>query len=122
MQTYYLYGQRRNSKVICVFVGGEVIPSHSDCCTVLAMDPEIEPPVLVIPFGGLEDRGADRDDFFAREMIMLATPNYVDDRFCYRCTRIRDKLLIKVLVERESVRQTSPARCGDNAADRVSLN
>ena len=64
------------------------------------MDPEIEAPVVMIPFGGLNLDRAEDDNALALQMISQTTPEYAGRGFYYRCTRIIDVLLIKVLVAR----------------------
>jgi hypothetical protein len=97
-----LYANRSNGgqKVVTVFVGGSETPCRRQCETVLAMDPEIEPPVVVIPFGGLRPDRAEDDDSVAQRMIWQTTPGYARGGFSYRCTRITGMLLVKVLVAR----------------------
>jgi hypothetical protein len=100
LQVLYSNGTRNNQKVITVFVGASDTPCRRLCETVLAMDPEIEAPVVVIPFGGLQSDWTEDDDLVARQMILRTTPGFAGDSFSFRCTRIIDVLLIKVLVAR----------------------
>jgi hypothetical protein len=94
----YSDGSHRDKKVITVFVGGCDLPDRDQCDTLLTMDPEIEPPVLVIPFGGVKSQGVQDENFVARWMIANMAPKYFDDSFYYKCMWISDFLLIKVLV------------------------
>jgi hypothetical protein len=63
------------------------------------MDPEIEPPITVISFGGIASAET-WDDNATIQMILSATPRFADEDFFYRCTRIEDFVLVKILVER----------------------
>jgi hypothetical protein len=97
-----MYSRRtaRNRNVVVVSVGGNGVPCSGLCDTVLTMDPEIEFPVLAIPFGGVVSAGVQYDDSTARSIISQTTPEYAGGGFYYRCTRILDVLLVKVLVDR----------------------
>ena len=122
MDVLYSSGQHQDQKVVTVFVGASQVPSPAECCTVLAMDPEIQTPVLVIPFGGLPLSGVDDDESVARLMIQENTPGFMDAPLSYRCTRILNMLLIKILADRTSGGRVEPTQRGNYPADSVSPN
>jgi len=122
MDVLYSSGQHQDQKVVTVFVGASQVPSPAECCTVLAMDPEIQTPVLVIPFGGLPLSGGDDDESVARLMIQENTPGFMDAPLSYRCTRILNILLIKILADRTSGGRVEPTQRGNYPADSVSPN
>ena len=122
MHELYSSGLHRNQKVITVFVGGTSIPSERQCCAALTMDPEIEAPVLVIPFGGLPFEDDEDDNTVGMMMISHNTPNYLGTGFYYRCTRVLGLLLVKVLVERHRGTRPEPVQSGRHLADNLSLN
>ena len=87
------------SKVIAVFIGGREIPSWQECQWMMALDREVELPVLVIPFGGDDFDPSRWNDADAYGLVFQITPEFCREGFFYRCTRILDKLLVKVLVK-----------------------
>ena len=89
------------SKVIAAFVGGREIPSWSECQWVLALDSEVELPVLVIPFGGDDFDLSRWNDADVYNLVFQITPEFCREGFFYRCTRVLDKLLVKVSVKRD---------------------
>ncbi len=99
VQVLYSSDRPRSTRVVAVLLGGWGIPTRSRCETVLAMDPEVDSPVAVLPFGALEV-GATYDRSWATEMIAKMAPEYSGPAFTYRCTRIQELLLVKVLVQR----------------------
>ena len=107
MQVLYSSERTRTYRVVAVFVGGREIPDRSRCETVLAMDPEVETPVPVIPFGGVESMAVG-DASSTIQVFAAAAPEYLGDGFSYRCTRILDLLLVKVLVRRPSESDLHP--------------
>jgi hypothetical protein len=104
---------RRDHKVITVFVGGSEIPCRRECETVMAMDPEIESPVVTIPFGGVASPRGQNDDLTARMMISQGAPECTGPSFRYRSTRILNYLVIKVFVERSPGEQPGPDNIND---------
>ena len=83
------------SKVVAVFVGSHDMPSWDQCRAVLRMDPDIVPPVVVIPFEGLPETPEDVDEF-AVNMISQHTPGFVDGEFTYACGTIVGLSIIKI--------------------------
>jgi len=122
MQELYSSGLHKNQKVVTVFIGAKDIPSDRQCGDALMMDPEIQAPVLVIPFGGLTFEGAEDDDVVAELMISRDTPDFMETDFSYRCTRVRDLLLIKVLVPRSFGKLSEPVQSDKDVADELSRN
>ena len=122
MHELYSSGLHRNQKVITVFVGGASMPSHRQCYAALTMDPEVEAPVLVVPFGGLPFEGAPDDDAAAMMVISQNTPQYVETGFYYRCTRVLGLLLVKVLVQRDFRHKSQSVHSGKGFADNLTLN
>ena len=121
MLIQYSSGKLRDTKVISVFIGGRHIPSQYQCQIILAMDPEIESPVLVVPFGGLPFDNVADDESVARTMISQNTPNFMKAGFQYRCTRIRGLLLIKVLAQKPCC-CSQPVQYGNDTANNINLN
>ena len=122
MHELYSSGLHRNQKVITVFVGGTIVPSQRQCCTAVTMDPEVDAPVLVIPFGGLPFEGAEDDNAAALMLISQNTPQYVETGFYYRCTRVLGLLLVKVLVRRDFRNKSQTVHSGKGFAENLSLN
>jgi hypothetical protein len=63
------------------------------------MDADVESPVLIVPFGGDEFDLSQWDDSNASGVVLEILPQFFREGFFCRCTRILDKLLVKVLVE-----------------------
>ncbi len=98
-QVVYSREKERDSRVVAVVVAGREVPSRGRCDTVLAMDPEIDSPVAVFSFGGLKPGDA-CDRAWARDILSMMAPEYSRPEFTFRCTRVLDLVLVKVLVRK----------------------
>ena len=97
MEILYSRTENRYEKVVTVFIGSSKDAPNRKYQEILAMDPEIVPPVLTIPFVHQEADDPDNDEETARSMISYLAPEYVHEDLFYRTTRIREFLLVKII-------------------------
>ncbi len=96
MRAQYSSQDSRNYRVIAALVGGPTIPNLLRCDAAVTMDPEIDAPVLVIPFkynaGDFEGQDAEA----SWSAIQSYLPELADSDCSFGCTRILDLLVVKV--------------------------
>jgi len=108
-------------KVVTVLIGGRAAsPSRGQCCAALSMDPDIEPPVEVIPFQ-LPEAVTDINDF-AVALIKERAPRFLDGPFFITSTLVGSFLLIKVLTGWLTEEYGDLAPAGGSVIGRVRLN
>ena len=90
--------RKQTQKVVAVYIlgrGGG--PSQGKCDSALQLDPDIQPPVRVYPFGGLTLRRGQFDDDFAIAMLLKNNPEFTKGGYSYKCTWVHDLFLIKII-------------------------
>jgi hypothetical protein len=97
MQTLCSRTENRDQREMVVFIGCTRMVHENVYQDILAMDPEITPPVLVIPFTAPGINNPDNDNAIARSVISQITPKFIAEDLLYKTTRIRNYLLVKVL-------------------------